>query len=150
MRVLFVCTGNTCRSPMAEGYFRKLVDDAGLENIESASAGVAAAAGEPPSRWAVEVARVFGMDISSFRSAPLTFDEIERADLVVPMTVSHEAAVLALCPDAAVKTKRLGEFGGDGDISDPFGGGLESYQACFDGIRKALDRLFDKIKNKEI
>jgi protein-tyrosine-phosphatase len=149
MRGLFVCTGNTCRSPMAEGYFRKLAVEAGVD-VEAASAGVSAPAGAPPSSNAVAVARRFGVDISGFRSAPLTLEEIRRSDLVVPMTASHEAAVLAVDPGAAGKTRRLGKFAAGGDVGDPFGGGLEVYQACFDGMKVALDRLFEKVRHKEI
>ena len=151
MRVLFVCTGNTCRSPLAEGYFRRLTRNAGISDaIEVASAGTSAMEGAPPSPQAVAAAESAGFDISSLRSAPLTPEEIERADLIVPMTVSHEAVVLSIAPGAAGKTRRLGEFADGGDIGDPFGGSLAVYQACFDGMRPALERLFDKVKSKEI
>jgi len=129
---------------MAEGYLRHLAEKAGVP-LEVASAGTASFDGALPSPQAVEVARRFGADISSHRSSPLTVEELERSDLVVPMTSSHEMAILTMSPDAKSKTKRLGEFGEGGDVSDPFGGSVEIYQACFEGMREALDRLFESL-----
>ncbi len=134
---------------MAEGYLQRLADTGGVD-VEARSAGVAAMEGAPPSPSAVEVARRSGVDISALRSAPLTEELLEWADLVVPMTVSHESAVCSISPDAAGKTRRLGEFSSGRDIRDPFGGSVKEYQACFDEMKVALDNMFDKMKRKEL
>jgi len=82
--VLFVCTGNICRSPIAEGMFRQMIGN--RKDIEVASAGVHAVRGQPPSLYAVEVCESAGVDISGLRSQPLTTPLVERATHIFAMT----------------------------------------------------------------
>ena len=85
--VLFVCTGNICRSPIAEGLFRRLIGN--RKDIEVASAGVHAVRGQPPSLYAVQVCESDGVNISDLRSQPLTADLVERATHIFAMTGAH-------------------------------------------------------------
>ena len=149
MHVLFVCTGNTCRSPMAEGYFKYLLEKEGVENITASSAGTFAAEGVAPSRNAVMILEKFGIDISDSRSTPVTASVLGQADLIITMTGSHQDYIGRIDSSALKRTKRLGEYSEAGnDIPDPFGGGPEIYEACFLSMKAALDTLFKEIRQK--
>ena len=148
MRILFVCTGNTCRSPMAEGYFRELCRRAG-KKIEVASAGTMAVDGAVPSPNSVEtLMKCEGINISGHKSSALTYDAVDNADLVVTMGQSHKMQICHAWPEAANKVLVLGAFKSDGcDIADPFGGSYAVYEQCFKGMKEALDNLFLDIVN---
>ena len=146
-RVLLVCTGNTCRSPMAAGLLGHLLAaELGIEPSELeaagwvvASAGTWAGSGLWATDEAVEVMRRRAIEISGHRSRPVTFEEIERADLIFTMTGSHRAAVLGLVPSAEARCRLVA---GDDPIDDPIGQSTEVYEACARKIEAALkDRL---------
>jgi RpiB/LacA/LacB family sugar-phosphate isomerase len=139
--ILFVCTGNVCRSPMAEGLFRHTTKGRG--DYEVFSAGVGAIDGLPPSENAVRALRELGIDISHQRSRMLTADLVRRADYIFGMTHSHVDAIMLLYPQAAEKTFLLREFDEtldtfENDISDPIGGSFEVYQNCRDQIEQGI------------
>src|SRR5215471_15465220 len=96
--VLFVCTGNVCRSPMAEGIFRYAVQKRGDYRV--ISGGLGAADGQPPSPYAVQAVRELGIDISQQRSRMLTAQMVEQADYIFGMTHSHIDTVMLLYPHA--------------------------------------------------
>ena len=141
-RVLFVCTGNTCRSPMAAA---ALVDELRPEagRIEVSSAGTAAWEGQPATAYSVEVARTDGVDLASHRSRRVTPDLLRQADLVLVMERGHLSAVQALGADPK-RTFVLSEYPDPGEpvlpLSDPFGGSLESYEECWRRIRRHVRR----------
>jgi len=141
LRVVMVCSGNTCRSPMAAALKRRMLDEAGgvsapgLEGVEVTSAGVFAGAGQPASAEAVAVAKEMGADLAGHRSTPLTREMVTQADLIYTMTESHRNAVLAMAPEAKAKTQRLDP---SGDIADPFGGSTAVYRQTAEQIRQAL------------
>lgn len=152
MIVLFVCTGNTCRSPMAEGIFRHLaaerlgckpdqVEDRGLRVV---SAGLAAMMGGAASREAVSVLSDAGIDLRSHESQPVTESLIRHADLILTMTRSHRNAILAEWPEAAERVKLLCHSGGD--VHDPVGGPPEVYRRCAEQIRGELQTWIDQIE----
>lgn len=133
-KIIFVCTGNTCRSPMAEGLFRAYVQKRHLGFIEVASAGLAAAAGLPPTDFAVTAAKEFGVDIAAHRSRAITrYDLQEPETYFVCMTREH-AAVLQMY----VEAERILTL----DISDPYGGDLAVYTRCAHEIEKKLPSVF--------
>ena len=127
--VLFVCTGNVCRSPMAEGIFRHAVEGRG--DFRVLSAGLGAVDGHPPSPYAVQAVGELGIDISSQRSRMLTPELVAQADYIFGMTHNHIDTVMLLYPQAAEKTFLLREFDDtldffEKDISDPIGGRMIS------------------------
>jgi glycine hydroxymethyltransferase len=139
--VLFVCTGNICRSPIAEGLFRRLTGN--RKDIEIASAGVHAVRGQPPSVYAVEVCAEDGTNISDLRSQPLTGALVDQATHIFAMTGAHVETIQALFPQSAEKTFLLREFEEPGttvwrDVPDPIGLGREVYEDCARIIKKAL------------
>ena len=141
-KLIFVCTGNTCRSPMAEGLLISLLgSNCGWE---ISSAGVHASDGLPASSGAVAALRDQGLDISGHRSRRLTPSLIQGADLLVTMTNSHRDAVLALAPESEGKVFLLKSFGiaqCAADIYDPVGEALDVYRRVRDEIDAALPDL---------
>lgn len=146
--VLFVCTGNVCRSPMAQGLFADLVR--GRRDIEVTSAGIGAVGGQPPSAHSVEVMAEIDIDIKNIRSKPLMADLVRRSDFIFVMTYGHLDSMLLLFPSAAEKTFLLREFETDlpvmeREVSDPIGQSRETYRECREQIRAALPRLLDLV-----
>ena len=150
--LLLICSGNTCRSPMAEGMAKQqlaeargiAVDELELAGLEVASAGIFAGEGMPASDQAVAVMRSQGIDISNHRSRTLTREMVREADLILCMTESHRRAVLELLPDAGEKTFRLDPAG---DVEDPIGSDVASYQRTAQVIR---ERLGQRLKEQQI
>ncbi|MEY2486964.1 MAG: glycine hydroxymethyltransferase [Verrucomicrobiota bacterium] len=139
--VLFVCTGNICRSPIAEGLFCRLIGN--RKDIEVASAGVHAVRGQPPSLYAVQVCEDNGVDISNLRSQPLTAGLVDRATHIFAMTGAHLETIHLLFPQGAEKSYLLREFEEPGttvwrDVPDPIGLGREVYEVCARTIKNAL------------
>lgn len=136
IELLFVCTGNTCRSPMAEALVAPLAQAAGIPAgcIRAGSAGVSASDGEPASSEAVAVMAELGIDISSHRSRRLTPELIEGADLVLAMERRHLDAVLQMAPGAAGRARSLAADG----IADPYMSSVDVYRYTRDQIADAL------------
>ena len=151
--ILFVCTGNVCRSPMAAGILRRAV--AGRGGYRVLSAGLGAVDGQPPSSYAVQAVQELGIDISNERSRILTAELVQQADYVFAMTHSHVDTVQLLYPQAAEKTFLLREFDEtldtfEKDISDPIGGSYEVYLNCRDQIEQGIASLLQFIEQHEI
>ncbi len=190
--ILFVCTGNTCRSPMAEGLLRHMAKQRGMP-LEVRSAGVAAMPGVPISRHAEAVLRDHQIE-DRITSSPLDRGLVEWADLILTLTGSHKSHVLRTFPEVYERTYTLKEYVEDDpnvlgdleeldslsasvelsralgesveasarqrmielrqripifDISDPFGGSRDEYEATASEIRTALDRLLDKLERAD-
>lgn len=138
MKILFVCTGNTCRSPMAEGIFKMLLEDRGVNNIECSSAGLFAMTGDEVAPNAVKAVERFGVDISAHRARRITAFLLDETDKFVCMTGQHAASLSLYVPPEKIIVL------GDG-IFDPFGGDLEKYILCAAAIKESLVSQFDEI-----
>ncbi len=147
MNLLFVCTGNTCRSAMAEELLRCMAEALEIRDLEARSAGTDADEGLPASYGACAVMAERGGDLFNHSARQLTRAMIEDADLVLTMSRSHKARVLALCPEAADKTHTLLGYatGRDEDIEDPFGGDANVYLQTLDQIELALAVLLIRL-----
>lgn len=148
MKILFVCSGNTCRSPMAAIVFRKEAERAGLNEIAVESAGILSWGGDPISALSSQVLREAGYDEGeAFRSSELDFENLQQWDMILAMSKSHVTALLMRRPDLMDKIRLLGsENGKPVDIADPFGGALEDYEKAFDEIRKGVHALIEELK----
>ena len=147
--ILIVCTGNTCRSPMAEGALRSLLEKTRPGKFEVVSAGTSAASGFPATMYAIEAARVWDVDISGHQSQPLTSALVEKADLILAMTPEHLKEILRVRRDAASKTylfKNFPDSGTNGEsVADPIGQSLDKYNETFLEIGEYLGKNLDEI-----
>lgn len=150
LNILFVCTGNTCRSPIAEGLFKKmLADKLGCapealpkRGVVVRSAGTMGYSGAPVSNESVEVCRNRGVDVSGHTSQGLTVELIHPADHIYVMAAHHVDAIRSLAPAQADKAVLLDPAG---DVADPLGGTLEEYERVAERIHKALEPRLDEV-----
>lgn len=141
-KIVFLCTGNTCRSPMAEGFFRQLGGEEKTK-LQAASAGLFTADGLPVSENAVVAAAELGADIRAHRSQMLTAALAEEARYLVCMTRAHYDRVLEMFPQVEDKLFTLSST----DISDPFGGNLDTYRQCARQLYQAVASVIERLKN---
>ena len=148
-RLLFVCTGNTCRSPLAEAMARREAERRGWTTVESRSAGIFAATGEPASEGARAVAGRRGIDLSGHRATTVAPELIAWADLVIGMSESHlrVARDLGAGEKAALLTGFLSEDHPAhlGPVVDPVGGSTAAYEETAELIEQAIAALFDRL-----
>ncbi len=140
--IVFICTGNICRSPMAECLFRTAWD--GREGMDVGSAGVMAGYGSPASRFAVQAMDEMGLDLSAHRSQPVTPQMAATADLLVVMTQRHAMHLTGLYPASAERVRLLMSFVTDAreqDVMDPIGLSLDVYRYVRDEIAGAVQGL---------
>ena len=145
--VVFVCTGNVCRSPMAEGFLRDMVSKLRGPRIRVSSAGTGAYDGEPPSAHSISVMRDEGIDISDQFSQSLTPELVAEATHLFAMADSHRRAILAFFPEAIEKTFVLREFIVDDDLDldvpDPIGMDREAYERTRNLIKEAMPSVLE-------
>jgi len=146
--LLFLSTGNTCRSPMAAGYFKKLLEERKIRNIDVRSAGVMTIAGLLATDESKLMLEPYGITLDKHRSQPLTEEMLRRADLVLGMTPFHVQTALRVSPAARIKTVLLKEYSQTDQpknrpIPDPMGCTLEVYKRCFRQIKLACDKLVE-------
>ncbi len=139
MNVLFVCTGNTCRSPLAEVLFRKILSEKGIENVTVQSCGLSAYSGCPASENSAMIAPEFGCSLN-FHVAKQFDDKLaDWADVIITMSESHKAVIEKFFVKFASKVQVLGN-----GISDPYGGDLEEYRQCASQIESELKKMADE------
>ena len=151
---IFVCTGNTCRSPMAELLFRQRLSkklSCAPEALDAAgyvieSAGLAAYPGGPSSAEAQQVMKARGLSLADHASQPLTEGMIAQADRLFVMTRLHRQAIVDHAPQAAARTELLCR---DQDVSDPFGGTFDQYQQCAKQMEDQMDGWIDQLLAEE-
>lgn len=147
INIYFICTGNTCRSPMAEAILKAK----NYENINVRSAGIYAYEGNEMSRNSQEILlqkNIFQPHLSS----QFTKSDAQWADLILTMTMAHKEMVISLVEEAAHKTFTLKEYvamGNGTDIQDPFGGNLQLYEETYDQLNEAINKLEIKLKMEE-
>lgn len=153
LRLLFVCTGNICRSPTAEGVMRAKLKSAGLEGrVEVESCGVTGwHVGEAPSGPAVEVAEARGYDLSGLRARAIAPDDFERFDRIFAMDRGHRGRLLALCPDGRSERVRLfleasARRGESLDVPDPYGLERGDYEAAFEMIERGCEAILQELE----
>lgn len=147
MQVLFVCTGNVCRSPMAAAILARLLEERGIAGVAVSSAGTAAWDGAPASEGSYLVSLEHGLDLSGHRARQITTNIVADADLILGMGTSHVDRAVVLGGEG--KAHLLGAYAGESDdaahVADPFGGDLEEYRATYARlsalIAAALPRL---------
>ena len=152
MLIVIVCTGNTCRSPMAEALLRRLVAerlDCKPEELEGrgvviASAGISAAPGGVAAPEAIEIMRQRGLDLSRHESQPLSEKLVRHADVILALTGTHRQAIIRRWPEAAARTLVVRPDGGD--IEDPIGGPAEVYSQCAAQIEEALSQRVETME----
>lgn len=154
MDILFVCSGNTCRSPMAEAIARRMARQRGLTELSFQSAGTSTLPGLPASEGAQGAAERHGLSLDSHRSRPLSQELIEEADLILTMSTAHLIRVSELGGEG--KSELLGLFaqpektgGGDLSVPDPYGGADEVYEATFLTLEAYVEGALERLGPEE-
>jgi protein-tyrosine-phosphatase len=153
-RILFLCTGNSCRSVMAEGLMQKMLDAAGLDSVRVLSAGTHAVTGYPPTQETIDVMEKEGIDVSGHLGQPVTATLIEHADAIFCMEPAHRETVLELVPEAKERTHLLATYGLSEEpphpaVPDPIGRPAEVYESCLMMIRDGLERVLKSMQESQ-
>ncbi len=145
--VLFLCTGDTCRGPMAQGYIKRAMEERGITGVEIKTAGIMTSHGLIPTPEAVQVMRNAGVDITGHRSAVLTETLIRKADLILGMSPLQTQYAKRLTEEAVGKTYLLKEYAESDmknyQINDPMGATLEVYKRVYREMKLAIDKMLD-------
>lgn len=155
MNILFVCTGNTCRSSMAEGIFKEMLKKNNQKHIKVSSAGISATEGQPANLKAIKVLEEKGIDISLHRSKQINDDMIKRSDLILTMTDIHKKIIKKYFPNSINKIFTLKEYAykindekmdrNNSDIADPYGMDYIVYEQSMMEIDAEIEKIARKL-----
>lgn len=149
MKIMFICTGNICRSAMADWLMKKKLEEKNMKNIEVYSSGIYAIKGDIATDEAIEVMEEYGVDLKNHKATLTEKSKINEMDLILCMTISHKYTLLSKYPNLADKIFTLKEYVGitkNGiDIKDPWGYTLAVYRFCAAEIDECLNKLIEKI-----
>jgi protein-tyrosine-phosphatase len=143
MKILFVCTGNTCRSPIAQAMASYLAGKMDVP-IEADSAGLMVIPGSKVSKYSVDAVTEYGIDISSHIPKAITSELLDNADLIITMTKAQKDLIIKSIPYYSEKVKNLGEYSINGDITDPYGADFNTYKECAMQIKDAIVSLYER------
>ena len=148
MNILFVCTGNTCRSPMAEVLLQAKIEAAAMTTAFSAgSAGLAAVPGQPASLNSCRAVAELGLTLKGHTSTMLSRELLLGAALVLTMTNAHREAIVQAVPETVERVFSLSQYAGmPGEIADPYGGDLERYRQCCKELQQKIDAVWIKLR----
>lgn len=149
MKILLVCTGNTCRSPLAEVLLRRALEEAKVDGVTVSSAGTGAFGGEPASEGSYLVALENGLDLAAHRARPVTRELVAESDLILAMSRGHLRKLQLL--GAGEKAQLLGEYAdadGDPEVADPVGGPIEGYRATYQQLEQMTRAVARRVAKK--
>lgn len=156
MNIMFVCTGNICRSAMAQWLLVKKLEEKNRTDIKVSSCGLYAQTGDRPTYEAIQAMKKYGVDLRLHRATNIRTSNIIKKDLILCSTNSHKIAVLDMYPELEGKVFTLKEYVGYNkefhtkiDLEDPWGYGADVYRFCASEINDCLDLLLEKIPNNQ-
>lgn len=145
-KIIFVCTGNTCRSPMAEKISQKIAEERNL-NCQIESRGIAVFRQEPANDHAIHALISYGLDLKQHISRGFELEDALEDTLILTMTQQHKYQLLSYYPNIKNNTFNIYEYVGEkGDIDDPYGRPLEAYVKCANQLHQIITKVFDKLE----
>lgn len=147
MKIMFICTGNICRSAMAHVMFEKMAKEKN-KNVQVYSCGVYAQNGDTSTYEAIETMHEYGIDLKKHRATNIRNSNIKNMDIILCATTSHKNMVINIYPELKEKVFTMKEYAGypqnDLDIEDPWGYGIDVYKNCAKEIEDCLDKIMEK------